>query len=127
MNSLDFRTEPEPGLRGVAGNFQICGIITPETQSQAGIGSLQHSPHGRSRVRLFFGEQSDGATLEIVREALQWPFSPRREVEIQVSGFYRSYRNSPDEMDYSALFVERLEVLTPSWDASPSSTERPTD
>lgn len=92
--------------RGTMRFMQRCGIITPETETQAG---LRHSDQDSDGpTRLFFGKQTDEASKKVFAEASIAGIA----VEVEVRGYfkYRTDIYGEDYLDESALFVNTLTI-----------------
>lgn len=107
--STDTETVKVPAgpFRSTMWNMSRCGIITPETQLQAGLRITETQDEPR---RLFFGEQTNPESMKRFAELQLAGIA----TEVEVSGYFKYQTNIYKEtyLDDSALFVEELTVLS---------------
>ena len=95
-------------FRGTLRSTQRCAIITPETQSQAGLRSSSDSFDAPRR--LFFGDQTSEAGMAAFAEFHLSGIAGA----VEVSGYFKYRENGLTGeifLDESALFVEELIAL----------------
>jgi len=95
-------------FRGTLRSTQRCAIITPETQSQAGLRALD--PESDAPRRLFFGDQTSEASMAAFAEFHLSGIAGA----VEVSGYFKYRENGLTGeifLDESALFVEELIAL----------------
>lgn len=84
-----------------------CGLITPETRMQAGL-----RREGQGRLRVFFGDQTDPTSMELIKKlAAMADGSP---IEVELEGYFKVVQNWPDRpplLDDGALFVRRVDLI----------------
>lgn len=106
-NITETPIEQVSGIRGTMRSMARCGLITPETQMQAG---LVYRDGADGPRRLFFGTQTDPTSMANFAELkLAGIATP-----VEVSGYFKYQRNAQGEtyLDDSALFVENVAAIS---------------
>lgn len=102
----DSTIEKVSGIQGTLRFPAVCGIITSETQLQAGL----RPTGGDGPRRLFFGEHTDPASFALIEEFKDWGIDglENGKAEVEVSGYFKERGGL---LDGSALFVEELSII----------------
>lgn len=94
--------------RPIVGSMNMvkkCGILTPETKTQAG---FQSDSQESIVKRLFFGDHTDSESMKLVEGLLvpDYPFFSKDDLKVKVSGYHRFRKNdNVSYLDTRVLFV----------------------
>lgn len=98
------------GVRAKMRLINPCGIITPETQLQAGAIYSDSTSSSVKPTRLFFGEHTDPESYKLIQSLRRSDrFDSTQTGEFEFTGHFKQVN---DYLDERALFVESVKPVT---------------
>lgn len=98
------------GVRAKMRFINKCGIITPETQLQAGAIYSDSTSSPVKPTRLFFGEHTEPESYKLIRSLRSTDrFDNKLTGEFEFAGHFKQVN---DYLDERALFVESITPVT---------------